>query len=223
MSKILEVKNLTKVYSQGGTQITALSNVSFDLESGKSLAIVGPSGSGKTTLLELIAGLNSPTSGQVLVNGLEVSKGSDKKQSQFRNSTMGFVFQMFHLQDYFTASENVTLPLLAAGKSSQFCRDRSEELLKKVGLENRKNQYPKQLSGGEMQRVAIARALANSPKIILADEPTAKLDQENVEKVMEIFEQIQKEGVSILMITHDQSVASKFSNIIKLKSGKVQK
>jgi len=219
MNDILRVQNLTKIYKQGNSKIVALNNVSFNLKEGESLAIVGPSGSGKTTLLELMGGLNTPSEGKIYVKGVEVGIGSDKIQSTFRNSTIGFVFQMFHLQDYFTALENITLPLIAAGKTKEESLKRAEELLEKVGLLDRKNQFPNQLSGGEMQRVAIARALANKPAIILADEPTAKLDAENVKKVMELFQNIQKEGVSVIIITHDNQIASQFSNIVRLDHG----
>jgi putative ABC transport system ATP-binding protein len=216
---LISVKNLTKKYKHSSGDVLALDTISFELSDGESLAVLGPSGSGKTTLLELMAGLTTPTSGTVEVSGQNVFEGNDNQISNFRNATIGFVFQNIHLQDYFTALENVCLPMIAAGvpKSEQI--KRAQKLLKLVGLEERANQYPSQLSGGEMQRVAIARALANNPKIIFADEPTAKLDKANADKVLEALNQIQKDGVSVIMITHDSAIAKTFSNKIELSHG----
>jgi putative ABC transport system ATP-binding protein len=216
---LIDVKNLSKVYSQGTSKITALDDISFSLKKGQSLAILGPSGSGKTTLLELLAGLTTPTTGQVVISNQNVNTGTDSDISKFRNQTIGFVFQLMHLQDYLTAKENVELPALANSNSAT---NQAQELLKMVGLEDRMNQYPNQLSGGEMQRVAIARALINNPKIILADEPTAKLDKANSDKVLTILDEIQKTGVSVIMITHDPEVANRFTNQIQLANGKIK-
>ncbi len=219
--KLVIVKNLTKKYKDGSSEIVALDNVSFDLDEGKSIAIVGPSGSGKTTLLEVMAGLNKPTKGEVVVDGINVHKGSDDEISKFRNSTLGFVFQMMHLQDYFDALENVTLPLIASGVPSKQAHERAQQLLKDVGLEDRMHQFPRKLSGGEMQRVAVARALANNPKIIMADEPTGKLDRANADNIMDIFEEITKKGVSLIIITHDEKIAKRFDKVIKLDHGHI--
>jgi putative ABC transport system ATP-binding protein len=219
--KILKVKNLTKKYKDGHSSITALDNVSFELEEGESMAIIGPSGSGKTTLLEIIAGLNKPTGGEVIVDEINVHKGNDNQISKFRNKTLGFVFQMMHLQDYFNAVENVTLPLIAAGVPAKESKKRAIELLKQVGLEERMTHYPRKLSGGEMQRVAIARALVNNPKIIMADEPTGKLDRNNAENIMSIFDEINQKGVSVIIITHDEKIASRYKNVLQLEHGKV--
>lgn len=216
---LIDVKNLSKTYTQGENKITALEDISFRLNKGQSLAILGPSGSGKTTLLELLAGLTSVTTGTVTIDGQNVHAGTDTDISRFRNQTIGFVFQLMHLQDYLNAKENVELPALARGVAGQ---NQAVELLKMVGLEDRINQYPNQLSGGEMQRVAIARALINNPKIILADEPTAKLDKANSDKVLTILDEIQKTGVSVIMITHDPEVASRFKNQIELTNGKIK-
>ncbi len=222
MKKIIEVRNLTKLYKDGNSQVVALDNVSFDLNVGEDLVILGPSGSGKTTLLEIIAGLNTPTKGEVIIDGKDIFKGSDEEISKFRNTTIGFVFQMMHLQDYFNALENVTLPLIAKGIRKTEALNIAKGLLKKVGLENRSYHYPKQLSGGEMQRVAIARALANSPRIIMADEPTGKLDRENANNIIKIFKDIaEDEKVSLIMITHDEKIAQEFTNIIRLDHGKI--
>ncbi len=218
---IIQVSSLSKVYKDAGSKVVALDNVSFNIKRGEGLAIVGPSGSGKTTLLEIIAGLNNPSKGRVVINGRNIHKGSDREISQFRNKTLGFVFQMMHLQDYFSALENITLPLIASGVNSKEARDRARELLKNVDLEARANHYPKQLSGGEMQRIALARALANKPQIIMADEPTGKLDRQNAEKVMEIFDDITHQGVSIILVTHDEKIAKTFKRNIHMDHGKI--
>jgi putative ABC transport system ATP-binding protein len=222
-NKILTIKNVSKVYKDVSSEVVALEAVSFELEKGESLAIIGPSGSGKTTLLEIMAGLNEPTSGEVYIDGQNVHKGTDNEISKFRNKTMGFVFQMMHLQDYFTALENITLPLIAAGVSEEESKKRAEELLELVGLSDRKDHLPSKLSGGEMQRVAVARALANSPKIVLADEPTGKLDRKNADLVMDIFEKIQNEGVSVIIITHDEKIAKRYENVLELQHGRIKR
>lgn len=221
MANILSVQNLTKTYKDGSSKITALKNINFTLKEGESMAIVGPSGSGKTTLLEIMAGLNKPSKGKVIVDGVNVHKGSDSQISHFRNKTIGFIFQMMHLQDYFNSVENVSLPLLAAGIPSKQAREKSIELLKKVGLEKRMTHYPKKLSGGEMQRVAVARALANDPKVIMADEPTGKLDRVNADKIIDLFKKIEDTGVSVIVITHDEKIADKYTNQITLDHGEI--
>jgi len=220
---ILKVTHLTKKYIDGNTTVTALDDVSLTLDKGENMAIVGPSGSGKTTLLQLIGALSEPTSGVVTINGKDISKFSDKEVSKFRNETLGFVFQSMYLQDYFTALENVMLPMLIAGKSKSDAQTRAIKLLQKVGLANRAKHMPNKLSGGEMQRVAIARALANSPKIILADEPTGKLDEDNANNIMNILDEVSGDDVSIIVITHDNEVAKRFKKIITLKHGKLIK
>jgi putative ABC transport system ATP-binding protein len=220
---ILEVSDLTKEYKDGGSKIVALDNVSFTLDKGESMAIIGPSGSGKTTLLEVMAGLNTPTSGEVIVDGVNVHVGSDNEISKFRNETLGFVFQMMHLQDYFTALENIKLPLVAAGLSKKEADKRAEELIELVGLNARKKNHPSKLSGGEMQRIAVARALANNPKVLMADEPTGKLDRKNADKVMDIFDEVAKTGVSVIVITHDEKIAARFSKVMELDHGKISK
>jgi len=223
MKKIIKVTNLTKIYKDGNDKVIALDNVSFSLGHAEDLAIVGPSGSGKTTLLELMAGLNRPTSGKVTIDGKDINKLSDNQVSQLRNKKIGFVFQMMHLQDYFTALENVTIPLIACSKDRKKSLKKAKELLTMVGLAHRMQHHPKQLSGGEMQRVAIARALANDPKIVMADEPTGTLDKENAHKVLDmLFDISKKRGVSVIMVTHDISIAEKFKNKMELKHGKVE-
>ena len=222
-SVLLEVKNLSKHYKDSREVIKALDDVSFSLDAGKSIAIIGPSGSGKTTLLEIVSGLNKPTKGKVIIDGLDIHDSSDDETSKFRNQKLGFVFQMMHLQDYFTALENVMLPMLAGNVSFESAKERAIELLNRVNLSKRATNYPSQLSGGEMQRVAIARALANSPKIIMADEPTGKLDRKNADTVMSILKEVEDLGVSVLVITHDEKIASRYTRVLELSHGKIKK
>lgn len=220
--KLIHVKSLSKIYKDAGEEVIALDNANLSVDYGEDLVIVGPSGSGKTTLLQLIGTLDKPTSGEVWIDGKLTTKESDKWLSEFRNLTIGFIFQMMYLQEYFTAEENVMLPMLVAGKSKSEARNRAKELLEKVGLEKRINHLPKQLSGGEMQRVAIARALGNNPKLLLADEPTAKLDKKNANNVLKIFKEISElEEVSVLIITHDESIASQYARSLHIEHGKL--
>lgn len=224
MTNILEVKNLTKKYKDGDIEVTALDNVSFSLPEGYDLAILGPSGSGKTTLLQLAGGLDTMTSGDVVVSGQSIKNMSDSEISDFRNKTMGFIFQMINLHDFFTAKENVMLPMLVTGMDRDDADAKALKLLERVGLSRRANHLPRQLSGGEQQRVAVARALANDPKIIFADEPTGKLDKANSQMVIEILENLSKDnGMSVIMITHDENIAKRFSKIIRLENGSVKK
>lgn len=224
MTNILEVKNLTKKYKDGDIEVTALDNVSFSLPEGYDLAILGPSGSGKTTLLQLAGGLDTMTSGDVVVSGQSIKNMSDTEISDFRNKTMGFIFQMINLHDFFTAKENVMLPMLVEGMDRDDADAKALKLLERVGLSHRANHLPRQLSGGEQQRVAVARALANDPKIIFADEPTGKLDKTNSLMVIEILEGLSKDkGMSVIMITHDENIAKRFSKVIRLENGSVKK
>jgi len=223
MSNILEVKKLTKKYEDGDIEVTALDNVSFSLPEGFDLAILGPSGSGKTTLLQLAGGLDTMTSGDVIISGQSIKNMSDSEISDFRNQTMGFIFQMINLHDFFTAKENVMLPMLVGGVNRAEAEEKALKLLEKVGLSHRANHLPRQLSGGEQQRVAVARALANDPKIIFADEPTGKLDKANSKMVIDILENLSHDnGMSVIMITHDENIAKRFSRVIKLENGSVK-
>ena len=222
MTNILEIKNLTKKYGDGSSTVTALDNVSLKVPKGHDIAILGPSGSGKTTLLQLAGGLDKSTSGSVIVDGKDIEKMNDKEISEFRNNKMGFIFQMIHLQDFFTAKENVMLPLLVAGKSKTEADKKAKKLLKQMGLSHRENHLPRELSGGEQQRVAVARALANDPQLIFADEPTGKLDEKNSEMIIDTLERLSKEkGLSVIIITHDPNVAKRFSKTIRLEHGKL--
>ncbi|MBU0612479.1 ABC transporter ATP-binding protein [Patescibacteria group bacterium] len=221
MSNIIEAKGLTRKYRDGDSTTTALDNVSIELPEKESIAIIGTSGSGKTTLLQLLGGLDYPTSGEVFVDGKSLKDFNDNELSHFRNKTIGFVFQFFHLQDYLTAKENVALPLIVSGKDSNAAYLRAEKLLEQVGLSNRINHTPKKMSGGEMQRVAIARALANKPKIIMADEPTGNLDKENAKNVLDVLDKISESGVSVLMITHDEQMSHRYQHVLHLDKGSV--
>lgn len=222
MKYILELEKVSKEYKSGGSITHALSDISYKLKEHESLAVVGTSGSGKSTLLNIIGGLDKPTAGSIHINGEDVAKMNDAQLSKFRNQTIGFVFQFFNLQEYLPAYENVMVPLLFSGVDYSLAKEKAYNLLKKVGLENRATYFPRQLSGGEMQRVAVARGLANNPKILLADEPTANLDRQSTNTIMELFEEIaQKDGVSVIVITHDPYVSKRFTNILKLSDGKM--
>lgn len=223
MKNILEVHKLTKRYKDGDIEVTALDNVSFKLQQGYDCAILGPSGSGKTTLLQLAGGLDSMSDGDVIVNGQNIKEMSDQEISDFRNKTMGFIFQMINLQSFLTAKENIMVPMLILGTDIEEANQKADQLLEKMDLSKRANHLPSQLSGGEQQRIAVARALANDPKIIFADEPTGKLDKKNSEMIIEILESLSKEkGMSVVMITHDENIAKRFSRVIKLENGAVK-
>lgn len=225
METTIELTNVQRIYpdSYGQGSVVALDNISFAARAGETVAIVGASGAGKTTLLQIIAGLDKPTGGTVYVAGQDVSALSDSALSRFRNRTIGFVFQFFNLQSYFTAQENVALPMLLAGKRKSLAMRHSFELLDKVGLADRAKHYPAALSGGEMQRVAIARALSNGPKLLLADEPTANLDEKNATAIIGLLRDIAtSRGVSIVAITHDSRLSRQFDRTLVLKKGKIQ-
>lgn len=223
MRNIIEAKELTKKYKDGDSTVVALDGVSLNLPENDSMVIIGTSGSGKSTLLQLLGGLDYPTSGTIIVNGKQLNTMNDNDLSDFRNKTIGFVFQFFHLQEYLTARENVALPLLLMGSDQQEALTRAEDLLRQVHMEHRTTHTPKKMSGGEMQRVAIARAMANSPKIIMADEPTGNLDKANAENVLELFDEIARQnGVSVLMITHDESMADRYQHVFHLDKGRLK-
>ena len=216
---MLEVQNLTKTYKSGGKDLTVLHEVSFNIPSGNSLAIVGPSGSGKTTLLGLCAGLDRSSSGSVILNGVSLDSLNEDQRAAVRNQYVGFVFQNFQLISTLTALENVMVPLELRGERN--AESRSMELLKKVGLADRYDHYPAQLSGGEQQRIAFARAFSNNPKILFADEPTGNLDADTKETVENLLFELNREaGTTLILVTHDLDLASKTNHILKLKGGK---
>ena len=220
MTKILKVSNLKRTYTSGSKKLTVLEDISFSVEEKETFAIVGPSGSGKTTLLGLCAGLDSPNEGSILLCGEELALLSEDKRAILRNKKVGFVFQDFQLLPTLTALENVAVPLeLQKGKDAE---KQSRELLEKVGLGDRLNHYPSQLSGGEQQRVALARAFSNKPQVLFADEPTGNLDAETGEKVENLLFQLNREaGTTLIIVTHDVELAQKTGHVLRLKGGKI--
>jgi putative ABC transport system ATP-binding protein len=222
---MLEIYDLTKIYSEGTEAETfALNGVSFKVPDGDYVAIIGPSGSGKSTLMNQIGALDRPTSGRVVIDGVNISELSSAQLAEIRNQKIGFVFQSFNLINRISATENVEIPLLVTKMSAKDRRERAISMLEKMGLANKVNKRPNQLSGGEQQRVAVARALATDPKIILGDEPTGNLDSKNTEKVMEILEQFHREaGKTLLLITHNMEVANRAKRIISIRDGKIER
>ena len=221
---LLEVNNLKKVYTTrfGGAHVQALSNVSFSVEKGEYVAIMGESGSGKTTLLNILASLDKPTSGEVLLNGRSLSAIGEREISAFRRDNLGFVFQDFNLMDSLSVKENIMLPVLLDKKEQKECEEKAEALEKQFGIEHLQEKNPYELSGGERQRVAICRALINDPSIIFADEPTGNLDSKSGKVVAEEFRKINEElGKTLLMVTHDPQMASWCKRVIFLKDGYV--
>ncbi len=222
MSNILQVNNLTREFKSGTKLLTVVNNINFGIEDGTTCAIVGPSGSGKTTLLGLCAGLDRPTSGEVILREVNLNPLSEDERASVRNKHVGFVFQTFQLVPTLTAIENVMVPLELRGEATKQVRERAKELLSEVGLADRTHHYPTQLSGGEQQRVAIARAFINDPKILFADEPTGNLDTETGEYIENlIFNLNKKQQTTLVLVTHDLELADKCDRIIKIKNGKV--
>jgi len=220
-NSIIKLKDVGKVYQMEEVKVRALDNVNLEINKNDFLAIMGPSGSGKSTLLHMIGCLDRPSYGKVYLNGTDVSKLNDSKLARLRGKEIGFVFQTFNLYPTLTALENVELPMLIVEKNKKERKERAKELLKIVGLEERAEHLPSELSGGERQRVAMARALANDPEIILADEPTGNLDSKSGTEIMKIFVELNKNGKTVVVITHDQTIASHAKNIVKIKDGKI--
>ncbi len=218
---ILDLKNIYKDYQQDKLVVPVLKDVSLQVEEGEYVAVMGPSGSGKTTLMNIIGCLDRPTSGSYLLAGEDILKYKDKDMSDIRLKSIGFVFQSFHLLPRQSALENVALPLSYAGVKKKERRERAAKALERVGLSDRANFKPTQLSGGQKQRVAIARAMVNNPKILLADEPTGALDSKSGQQIMELFEKLNEEGVTIVMITHDKEIASCAKRVIHIIDGVV--
>lgn len=218
---ILELKNIYKEYIQGKMSVPVLKNVDFSMEEGEYVAIMGPSGSGKTTLMNIIGCLDQPTQGQFFLDGEDVSKCTENQMSDIRLRKIGFVFQSFHLLPRQSALTNVELPLNYAKVSKKERRERAFQALERVGLADRVDFLPNQLSGGQMQRVAIARAIVNNPKLLLADEPTGALDSKSGAQVMELFQKLNDEGVSVLMITHDAEIAAHAKRMVMIRDGEV--
>ena len=219
---ILQMNDICKDYLQGKMTVPVLRNIDFSMEEGEYVAIMGPSGSGKTTLMNIVGCLDQATSGKFFLDGKDISKCSDNQMSDIRLKKIGFVFQSFQLLPRQSALDNVALPLCYAGVAKKERRERAAAALERVGLEDRMNFKPNQLSGGQKQHVAIARAIVNHPRILLADEPTGALDSRSGEQVMELFESLHKEGVSILMITHDPGIASFAERIVEIRDGRLK-
>jgi putative ABC transport system ATP-binding protein len=220
---LIELKRLTKIYESGEERVTALGEVSLNIERGEFISVMGPSGSGKSTLLTILGGLNHPTEGEVVVDEIPIYKLPLEKLADFRREYLGFIFQSFQLIPYLTVIENVMLPLAITEKSNQEQLNRAEEILEKIGLKEKRKRLPDQLSGGEQERVAIARALVNSPPILLADEPTGNLDSKTGREIMKLFKSLNDEGQSIVMVTHNPESIAFSSRTIHLHDGKVVK
>ncbi len=219
MPKIIELNNIVKYYYIGTIVVKALQAISININKNEYVAIMGPSGSGKSTLMNLLGCLDTPTSGSYILNGTDVSKMDDNQLADVRNTEIGFVFQTFNLLPRYTALENVTLPLIYAGKSRTVREERAMKVLTDVGLADRTHHKPNELSGGQRQRVAVARAMVNDPSIILADEPTGNLDSKTSEDIMNLFQQIHERGNTMIVVTHEEEIARHAHRIIRLKDG----
>jgi putative ABC transport system ATP-binding protein len=224
MTVALRAENVTKVYGSGADAVTAVDNVSFDVQQGEFVALVGPSGSGKTSMLAMLAGLLTPSDGKVVIDGHEMSRMGDRQRTSFRRQAIGFTFQSNNLVPYLTAQDNVELMLRLNGKRSKNSKERAAELLDRLGLGNRLGNYPNELSGGQQQRVAIARALIHQPAVVLADEPTASLDTTLAHQVVATFAQlIHEQNRAGIMVTHDLRMTRYVDKVIQMKDGKINR
>ena len=221
MSNVIEIRNIIRDFPLGQETVHVLKGIDLDIESGDYIAIMGPSGSGKSTLMNLLGCLDTPTSGSYILNGKDVSKMSDDELAEIRNNEIGFVFQTFNLLPRTTALENVALPMIYAGISKKDRTTRAEEVLADVGLADRMDHKPNQLSGGQRQRVAMGRALVNNPSIILADEPTGNLDSKTSEEIMDLLDEIHRNGNTVIVVTHEEDIAAKAHRVIRLIDGMV--
>jgi putative ABC transport system ATP-binding protein len=218
---LIEIRKLSKTYESGEDRVPALVEVGLNIERGEFISVMGPSGSGKSTLLTILGGLNHPTEGEVVVDEIPIYKLPMEKLADFRREYLGFIFQSFQLIPYLTVIENVMLPLAITEKSNREQLKMAEEILEKMSLKGKGTRLPDQLSGGEQERVAIARALVNSPPVLLADEPTGNLDSNTGREIMELFESLNQEGQTIVMVTHNPEYAAFSSRTIHLRDGKV--
>jgi putative ABC transport system ATP-binding protein len=218
---LLELRNVSKIYHTGGEEIRALDDVTLGLNQGDFISIIGPSGSGKSTLMHILGCLDLPTLGQVVLDGIDISKASQRELARVRNRTIGFVFQSFNLLPKLNVLQNVELPMVYAGVGGRARRERATAALAMVNLENRMKNRPSQLSGGQQQRVAIARALVNNPKIILADEPTGNLDTHTGELILNLFRELSAQGRTVILVTHNPEIAAVTPRRIEIRNGKV--
>lgn len=219
--EVIRLKGISRKFKVGQVVVTALKNISLGINRNEYAAMMGPSGSGKSTLMNLLGCLDTPSTGEYLLSGTDVSRMRDNELAVIRNKEIGFVFQTFNLMPRFTALENVALPLVYSGKSKNVREKIAREMLDAVGLGERMMHKPNELSGGQKQRVAIARALVNSPSIILADEPTGNLDSKTSYEIMDIFDRIHKNGNTLIIVTHEEDIALYANRIIKLKDGEI--
>jgi len=222
MSNVIEIRNIIRDFKLGDETVHVLKGIDLDIERGDYVAIMGPSGSGKSTLMNLLGCLDTPTAGNYLLNGKDVSQMSDDQLADIRNTEIGFVFQTFNLLPRTTALDNVALPMVYAGTSKADRHARAAEVLTDVGLSDRMDHRPNQLSGGQRQRVAVGRALVNKPSIILADEPTGNLDSKTGFEIMNLFDEIHKAGNTVIMVTHEEEIAAHAHRVIRLRDGIIE-
>lgn len=223
IEEIIRLDNVCKNFQMGDNTVTAVCGINLHIKRGDFIALVGPSGSGKSTMMNLVGALDMATEGEIYLDGKDIEHLEESELAQIRGKKIGFIFQTFNLIPTLTAKENVMIPMMFQNYSREEKESRAEELLKELGLEKRLNHLPAKLSGGERQRVAIARALANNPEVILADEPTGNLDSKTGEQVMEILKNLNKQGKTVIMVTHNLEMAKQAKRIIKLKDGKIEK
>jgi putative ABC transport system ATP-binding protein len=220
--EIIKITKLNKFYKKGSENLHVLKDLDLSINEGEIIALIGPSGSGKSTLLNLIGGLDTPNNGEILVEEKNLGKMNDNELSSFRNRTIGFVFQFFNLQPYLNVQENVEIPLMFRGEDENIREESSAKSVESVGLLDRNNHLPSELSGGQMQRVAIARSLVNNPKIILADEPTGNLDRKTGIEIINLLKEInEKLGTTIIIVTHDNFIANQADRVIKMDDGRI--
>jgi putative ABC transport system ATP-binding protein len=222
MDKMIEIRDIAKIYKMGNLEVKALQSITIDIDANEYVALMGPSGSGKSTLMNILGCLDTPTLGTYILNGTDVSHLVDNELAEIRNSEIGFVFQTFNLLPRYTALENVALPLIYAGMGKKEREIRAKEVLEQVGLGDRMEHKPNELSGGQRQRVAVARALVNSPSIILADEPTGNLDSKTSVEIMQLFSDIHKSGNTVILVTHEPDIAKNAERIVLLRDGMIE-